>query len=95
MHGPSLGLVVLKLEVRNLQVAYSFDGSRKGCIGVTVVFPLAQDFSLRPKGTKDLGPIESLAGAMFAEAHDRILARGPPSSATRAIDLMRSTLDEV
>jgi hypothetical protein len=57
------------LEMRNIQRAHSLDGRDKRFVNVTAASLFPQILPRRPKGSKDARPIESLAGAMLAEAH--------------------------
>src|SRR5947208_730760 len=57
------------LEVRDLEGTYRLDGGSERLVDATASSLLAQGLSRRTKGSQDLRSVESLAGAMIAEAH--------------------------
>jgi hypothetical protein len=64
-----LGHVLRVFQVRNLQRSHRLDGRGERFIDVFAASLLSEVFSGRPKGPKDLGPVEALTGTMFTEAH--------------------------
>ena len=64
-----LGFIALILQMGNLQDKHGLDCRSERVIDAIVAFLGAQIFSRGPKCSEDPRPIESLASAMFAEAH--------------------------